>query len=293
MVSMVEVEASSPSDQLPDLLRGRYAIVRRLPGGMHGPSWLVKETDGDAPRLLRYLAAGTDADQVFAGNLRRLAASAQRCASATRVHEVLEDGTAVWLARDWVQGEHLGEALAVLGCLTPVQGRAMIGAACRGLLVEERDVLVHGNLRPENILIEPSGRIMVSDHGLRIAGARLVQAQPLTYLAPELLVGEPPSAAGDVYALGAILYAAVCGRYPLAFTGDPAEDRQILAAHQILQPPARVDLSEGLGHIIWKALQPRPADRFATALELLAALGRPPGLQVNGQGGARGRLFRR
>jgi serine/threonine protein kinase len=268
------------SDQLPDILGGRYEVIRRLPGGMHGPSWQVREAQSGAPFVLRHLAAGTGADVLLAGNLRRLILASARCAGAVRVHEVLEDGNAVWLAREWVEGENLAEALAVLDHLTPVQGRAVIGAACRGLLVEERDLLVHGNLRPENVLIDPEGRVLISDHGLRIAGTRTVLAQPLAYQAPELLAGEPPSPAADVYALGALLYTAICGRYPLALTGDLAADRGVVAAHQIIQPPARVDLSGGLGHAIWKALQPRPADRYPTALDMLIALGRPGALQL-------------
>jgi serine/threonine-protein kinase len=283
----------STSDQLPGIFRGRYEVVRRLPGGMHGPSWQVREAESGAPLVLRHLAAGAGADLLFAGNLRRLTLAAARSADAVHVQEVLEDGNAVWLARDWVQGENLGDALDILGSLTPAQGRAVIGAACRGLLVEERDLLVHGNLRPENVLIDPNGRAVVSDHGLRIVGTRTALAQPLVYLAPELLAGEPPSPAADVYALGALLYTAVCGRYPLALTGDPSADREVLAAHQIIQPPARVDLSGGLGHVIWKALQPRPTDRFPTALDMLIALGRPGALELTSSAQARaGRFFR-
>jgi serine/threonine protein kinase len=230
--------------------------------------------------MLRHLAAGAGADALFAGNLRRISAAAQQCAGAAHMLEMQDDGAAVWLLREWIEGENLGEALAVLGYLTPAQGRAMIGSACRGLVVSDRELLVHGNLRPENILIHPTGRVSVSDHGLRIVGTRMVQAQPLTYLAPELLAGEPPSPAGDVYALGALLYTALCGRYPLAFTGDTGGDRSALTAHQIIQPPAKVDLSGGLGLVIWKALQPRPADRYHSALELLVALGWPSGLDT-------------
>jgi serine/threonine protein kinase len=274
MAGIAEQDGAVPSDNLPEALRARYAVVRRLSNGIHGPSWVLADTADGGFAVLRYLTAGPPPNALFAGLLRRVAAATVHCQDAVPVLGVLEDGVAVWLLRRWIPGENLAHALATLATLTPRQGKALIGGVCRGLLIDAGDMLIHGNLCPENVLIEETGRVRVSDHGLRLAGARSAQPLSLRFLAPELVDGDPPSLKSDVYALGALLYLVLCGRYPLAFSGNPESDRTILAAHELLPPPAGIRLGGGLGHVIWRACQPRPDDRFASARELLTALGR-------------------
>lgn len=258
------------ADALPEVLRDRFSIVRRLPIGAHGPAWLLTASGGGDRTVLKYLTPGSLPGSLFTKTLRWAISLAASCPTAVPVLEVLEDGAGIWLLRQWHAGETLADALATLGQLTFAQTLALAEGVYRGLLANEHELIVHGHLAPGNVLIHSSGSVSIADHGLRQAGARLAQSLPLPYLAPEQVAGGPPSAQGDVYALGALLYSCLCGHYPLAFSGDGRRDEEILARHEILTPGA-AQVSGALGHVVWRALQPRPVDRYATVAELLEA----------------------
>jgi len=280
------------ADELPEALRDGYSIVRRLPLGAHGPAWLLGARGGTGRAVLKYLTAGSLPGSLFTKTLRQAISLASTCPTAVPVLEILEDGAGIWLLRQWQAGETLAEALTTLGQLTFAQTLALAEGVYRGLLANEHELIVHGHLAPGNVLIQPTGSVSIADHGLRAAGARLAQPQPLPYLAPEQVGGGPPSTQGDVYALGALLYTCLCGQYPLAFSADGRGDDEVLARHEIRTPPT-AQVSGALGHVIWKALQPRPADRFATAAELLEAFDGTAGKGGSAQQKGRRGLFRR
>jgi serine/threonine-protein kinase len=122
------------------------------------------------------------------------------------------------------------------------------------------------------VLIHSNGSVYISDHGLCPAGARTIGPRSHSYLAPEVVATGEPTACSDVYALGALLYVGICGRYPLPLTGRVEVDHTILREHKLLPPPSGVKLHGRIGQVIWRALQPCPEDRFASAREVLIAL---------------------
>jgi serine/threonine-protein kinase len=136
--------------------------------------------------------------------------------------------------------------------------------------------IVHNDLKPQNILIEPGGRIILSDFGLstrvrpfhrRRTVPDSIWGSPV-YLAPELAEGKPPSFSSDVYSLGVILF--------LLYTGFPPfihEDMDLLIKmHQTLPPPAphliTPTISSSMNAIILRCLSKQPRDRFKNAAEL-------------------------
>lgn len=136
--------------------------------------------------------------------------------------------------------------------------------------------ILHNDLKPQNILIEPGDRLILSDFGLstRVSPFRRRRKVPDTiwgspvYLAPELAEGKPPSFSSDVYSLGVILF--------LLYTGFPPfihEDIDLLVKmHQTLPPPAPrlivPTISSPMNAIILRCLSKQPRDRFKNALEL-------------------------
>jgi eukaryotic-like serine/threonine-protein kinase len=122
----------------------------------------------------------------------------------------------------------------------------------------------HGGLNPSSIWVNKAGRVKVADLGLPRTLTALGRrgAPPGTpdtiYVAPEILAGAPPSAAGDVYAMGVMLYEVLTGRPPSA----PLRPASELAS----DAPAAVD------SIIQRATQRAPEARFASATELRQAL---------------------
>ena len=136
--------------------------------------------------------------------------------------------------------------------------------------------ILHNDLKPQNILIEPGGRIILSDFGLstRVNPLHRRKTVPDTiwgspvYLAPELAEGKSATFSSDVYSLGVILF--------LIYTGFPPflhDDLDLLIImHQTLPPPAPrlivPTISSSMNAIILRCLSKQPRDRFKNALEL-------------------------
>jgi serine/threonine protein kinase/tetratricopeptide (TPR) repeat protein len=143
--------------------------------------------------------------------------------------------------------------------------------------------LVHGDIKPENILVtgiseegsSATPRVKLIDFGLikrekEFGGKRIIGTT--YYIAPETITGSQVDRRTDLYSLGVVLYHIATGRLP--FSGD--SNIAILKGHmeKAPEPPSSVKpgLSEGLGGIILRLMEKRPADRFQRALEVLDAL---------------------
>ena len=140
---------------------------------------------------------------------------------------------------------------------------------------------MHRDIKPANILLERRGRelrALLADFGL----ARLAELTGLTttgswlgtvdYAAPETLAGEPASAAADIYALGAVLHAALTGRPP--FSRETAA--AVIWAHAHEPPPRIAEIehpaTDALNDVIARAMAKTPAERFSDAGELADAV---------------------
>ena len=133
-------------------------------------------------------------------------------------------------------------------------------------------------MKPANILLSDDGRVLVTDFGI----AKVLDEPDLTrtsqllgtvkYLAPEQVESGPVDARTDVYALGAVLYEALCGEAP--FRADNQAALALARLHRDPQPPHDivVGVPPTLEAAVMRALARRPDDRFATADELRTAL---------------------
>lgn len=182
-----------------------------------------------------------------------------------------DDGQAAYLACDLVTGTRLFERVSRRLPLPVTEALNLIVQIADGLAYLHRQGLVHGDLRPHNILISSRGEAKVSDYGLWSAflASRVTEAEWLEraapYLAPERFQSDQATAQSDVYSLGVILYQMLTGRLP--FEGQRVGD----IAH--LHSTAPVPLSSGLNPavplsvdtLILRAMAKTPAQRFESA----------------------------
>src|SRR5690606_5427156 len=118
-----------------------------------------------------------------------------------------------------IAGESLEHRLERAGGPLPVAEVVDIGSAiARGLAAAHEAGIVHRDLKPANVLVEPSGRVAITDFGVarpivEDGKASQVVGTP-RYMAPEQILGESVGAATDVYALGFVLYEMLCARSP-------------------------------------------------------------------------------
>ncbi len=146
-----------------------------------------------------------------------------------------------------------------------------------------RHGILHRDLKPGNVLVTREGgkqRLRLVDFGLSDAvGTSAMLSGTLLYLAPEALMGQPLSAAADLYAVGVMLYEALAGHNP--FSGSPNLIHDIQTRIPDMTPlfaSAQARQSPGLIAVIERLLAKDPLDRFESADHLIAALHESVGL---------------
>jgi hypothetical protein len=283
---------------LPIVLRNRYRLEAAQGTGVMGTVY----------RAVDLVRGRTVAVRVFPSALARDAAFRARVLAHARktallVHPylatVVEAGVSagyLYLVEEFVEGPSLRALLQLRG-RQPVHTTVTLAAQlAEALAYVHAQGMVHGDLRPETVLLDREGRPKIVALGLRqlvnplhLPGGEAVAHT--AYVAPELRRGAAPSPQSDLYALGAILYELLVGTPP----AGPWNGREAAPAPSLLGPPLlrteRPDVTPGLEQAIRQALAPEPSERPATAHAFRTALFAPPP-PLPSFPGARGRARR-
>lgn len=190
------------------------------------------------------------------------------------------------IALEYFEGEDLAsfaghESLLDLEQLISISFQVLTGCA----QAHERDI-IHGDIKPENILINQDGLIKLTDFGLAsiLGQARGPVSGTSGFMAPELALGEPPSANTDIFAIGMTLYVMATGQNPL-LGSDITESLNLSIQHDPeMLSELRDDLPESFVQLVHRMITKAPHERIKScerALELLREEHRPPA--VSGQ----------
>jgi eukaryotic-like serine/threonine-protein kinase len=183
-----------------------------------------------------------------------------------------------FLVTDFIKGKSLKEVLSSRKQLSPSEAFGYVVVIGKGLAAAHARGIVHGDLKPRNILIEENRplneALRIADFGLavlksgRIDGATEqkwsgVLRSPL-YLAPEEWSEDEPNTRSDIYSLGVILYQMLAGEVPFKGKSSPA----IMKAHLINPPPPLAERATGITadveSVVLRALEKEPDKRFQT-----------------------------
>lgn len=173
----------------------------------------------------------------------------------------------VGLITEFVDGRTLADIVREGGPL-PTDHVLSIGLdLCRALSAVHDAGLLHRDIKPQNVMRQTDGRIVLMDFGAGHRGEAVAQALAGTplFLAPEVLNDEPATVRSDVYSLGVLLHYLATGKYPV--TGSSLGDirRNHAAGTRALVRAARPDVPRALGDAIDRATDPVPSRRYATA----------------------------
>lgn len=249
---------------------GTYQIVGRLGAGGMG---VVYEAVQERPRrrvalktLLPWLRKGAPLEwfETEAQAMARLVHP-----GIPQVYEVFEHEGRPWLAMERVQGVPLDAWAAVRTPRARVEAMAKV---CDAVAHAHRSGVVHGDLKPGNVLVTAEGQPKVLDFGLarlrdEAIGGPTAAGTP-AFCAPEQLSGAAATPAADVYALGVVLYSLLDGHLPFQVRPDAP-----LALGDRDAPPTLRGF-DGLDRVVARALAPAPEDRYGSAEELGADLDR-------------------
>jgi eukaryotic-like serine/threonine-protein kinase len=240
---------------LDELLHRELAIKLLKPG--------ITARDGFGPRLLRE-----------AKDLAKV-----RHPNVVTIYGVEEHAGQVGLCMEIIEGRTLEAAVRLDGPLNADEAVVVGQAVGRGLAALHHAGLLHRDVKAKNVMRERAGRFVLMDLGAsldttdpsRMAHARAT-GTPL-YMAPELFEGGASTVQSDVYSLGVLLYFLVTGRYPVEADSYDGLRQAHATGATVALAERRLDLPAAFVRTVERALSVDPARRFATANDLMAALG--------------------
>lgn len=263
---------------------GRYEVLRVLGKGAMGVVY-----EGRDPNLDRRVAIKTvkvenlseEAAAEYEHRFRTEARSAARLQhpNIVSVYDSDRDGDVAFLVMEYIQGDDLKHHLDRGVRYTLEQSLKIIRDLLSALDYAHKQGIVHRDVKPANLLIEPGGRVKLTDFGVaRIQDsgeATRTQGSmvgTLKYMAPEQVQGQKIDARADLFSTGVVLYQLLTDKRP--FDGD--NDFSII--HQIIghnpPPPSAANprLPGALDAVVARALAKNKEERFATARDFAVAL---------------------
>ena len=194
------------------------------------------------------------------------------------VHDIGQEGDTAYIVMEFVEGRTLDDMLAESAPLPVDLSLRILADAARALDHAHARGILHRDVKPANIMVQPDGGVKIADFGV----AKLAWTKTITetgmivgsphFMAPEQLRGEPVSAKTDQFALAGVAYTVLTGRKP--FDADTVAS---LFAKILREDPVPVEtltpgLEPGVGRVLHKAMAKAPADRFASCTEFVESL---------------------
>lgn len=266
--SMPLPEGQQPRGQM---LGDRYEIFETIGSGMLGKvyrAWDHQVERVVAIKILAHqLASERRVAEVFEKEAARLVALPDH-PDIVSVYEVRSDGDEPFVVMQFVPGGNLRDLLRRQTSL-PFDEAFRIGRQIGlGLDFALRYGLIHGDLKPENVLIPHNGHAKVTDYGVWDVLQHSQATRPLfadarnPYTAPEVERGAKPDQRSDIYSLGALLFEMLTGSPPAQF-GMPLYDALVHSTAAL--PPSAAE-------VVMRALEENPDNRYRTPGAFAAAL---------------------
>jgi serine/threonine-protein kinase len=267
---------------------GHYRIIEKIGAGGMGVVYWARDERLERDVALKVLPAGALADEEMRKRFRKeaLALSKMNHPNIATIHDFDTEGEVDFLAMEYISGFTLREKL-LSGALPEAEVVQMGKQAAAALEAAHEQGMIHRDLKPGNIMVTPKGLVKVLDFGLAklfrpsatidktlsLTGTQALTGT-LPYMAPEQLEGREVDERTDIHALGVILYELATGKKPYAQETPSEVVYGILHTQPELPRSLGAQISEGLERIIFKCLEKGPANRYASAKELIADLSR-------------------
>jgi len=276
--------AASPGGNEPQvgtLFAGRYDIQSVLGKGGMGIVYKAHDRELDDLVAIKTLRSeALSADPTMLDRFKQEIRLARRIThpNILRTHDLGESNGLRYLSMEFVKGltlKHLLESGEILP--TPV-GLRIAKQICAGLAAAHEVGVIHRDVKPQNILIEPTGGLKIMDFGI----ARLTEDRGMTatgtvigtpdYMSPEQARGLPLDFRSDIYSTGVVLYETFTGSLP--FEGD--SPIAVVLKHVNEKPPfpqsknPRID--PRISAIVVRCMEKEPAGRYQTVNDLYEAL---------------------
>ncbi len=279
-----EAAASPP---IPEVVRqqlfGAYRVVREVGRGGSATVYLGARADDmfDSDVAIKVLT-GVDAQSAFDARFRRewqITASLNHPNIARMFDAGVTDAGLCYLVMEYVDGVHINRYIAQ-NLLSADETIALFVKVCSAVSSAHQHGIIHRDIKPSNILVDREGVPKLIDFGISsivCRGERLTRTGDHLftpdYASPEQILGQPPTAQGDVYSLGVVLFHLLTGSHPHDARGEGMAAFRAVAEQEAARPSSlRSELQGDLDAVLLKALRHEPDHRYSSVAEFQADL---------------------
>jgi tetratricopeptide (TPR) repeat protein/predicted Ser/Thr protein kinase len=258
-------------------LGSRYEIVRMLGQGGMGAVYQANDKELERQVAIKVIRADMAANPEILQRFKQELILARQIThkNVIRIFDLGQADGIKFITMEYIEGENLQGVLRRKKKLEPTEAANILAQVCRALEAAQNEGVIHRDLKPQNIMLDKSGRAYVMDFGI----ARSMLAPGMTqtgaligtpdYMSPEQAKGQSLDARSDLFSLGIIFYEMLSGVVP--FNADTMMGKLWKRTNEPARPLDELDKSvpKPLSDIVRKCLEIDPQNRFANAAELL------------------------
>jgi len=266
----------SPGEKFGD----RYTIIEEIGRGGMGRVYKAEDHELGITVVLKMIRPELSSRPHMVDQFRKetLLGRSISHENVVRIHDLGVINDIRYISMDFIKGENLAELIQTSGSLTLATCFQIALQICQALKAAHQKGIIHQDLKPQNIMIDNSGKVYVTDFGLAksLSGPKAGPSGRISgtpkYFSPEQARGEEPDQRSDIYSLGIILYEMTTGKTP--FKADTAEAYIRMHTSEKPAPPSKANPSipPACGKIILRCLEKKKEDRYQTVEELLREL---------------------
>ena len=260
------------------VIGGRYRIINLIGRGGMGEVYRATDMTLGQSVALKFLPAKAASNPAqlerFHGEVR--VARQVSHPNVCRVYDIGETQGLPFISMEYVDGEDLSVLLSRVGRLSADKAADVSRKICLGLAAAHSKGVIHRDLKPQNIMMNRRGDIVIMDFGLsaiaeQITGPEARNGTPI-YMSPEQLRGSTVDARSDIFSLGLVLYELFTGRRPYDARSVPdlmdrVESAQFASISSIVS-----EVDPDVDEVIRRCLDPDPQNRPSSALAVLGDL---------------------
>ena len=265
------------------LISKRYKIIKKVASGGMADIFLGYDLKLNRNIAVKILSASNASDRNFVARFKNEAQTLAKLnhPNIVQIYDWGEFDSSYFICMEYVEGDSLKEIIEKKGTLPPRTVTDYAVQICNALLMAHKNNLIHRDIKPQNILVTPGGKVKVTDFGIAKSlhtdvTKTLNILGTAHYISPEQAKGELLDLRTDIYSLGIVLYEMLTGDVP--FRGESSIDISLKHISEIPIKPSELiaNIPPVLEKIIMHCLEKNPQARYSTIKELAEDLKKYP-----------------
>ena len=262
------------------LFGGRYEILSVLGQGGMGAVYKARDRELDRLIALKVIRPELATDPAILARFKQELILSRNIThkNVVRIFDLGEADGIRFISMEYVDGEDLRTLLRRAGKFSPKEAISVVEQVCRALDSAHSEGVIHRDLKPQNIMRDKHGRIVVMDFGLArsLGDTGMTQTGAivgtLEYMSPEQALGTTLDQRSDIFSVGLIFYELLTGKAP--YEADTAIASLMKRTREDARSASDVEASvpKSLSAIVGRCLEREPSNRYYSAVELLQQL---------------------